>query len=219
MQRRTYQPQVSGERSGGTVALRFASGRSVPSPASKLPNTSSSKSIRVWVLIVIASMLNMLIYIFPENRKAAYETEQRLEQVAYDTEQRLEHDVIDWWSKQQQKPPLDSSNNDHNYDEQTIQQLRNDANERMINQGSKWVDSEKKLKAALKVLVARQAEGKDLGVPVLTRWLGDDIPVFAGEGVDVDEWNRKIQQKYEEMRVEEDRWREMITATLMTNRG
>lgn len=51
-------------------------------------------------------------------------------------------------------------------------------------------------------------------MPVLTRWLGDDIPAWAGEGVDVEEWKRKVDQKYAEMREEENEWQKHITALL-----
>ena len=57
-----------------------------------------------------------------------------------------------------------------------------DATEAMLKQDSSWVDGEKKLKKQLKILAERQAQGKDLGVPVLTRWLGDDIPAWGRGG-------------------------------------
>ena len=62
-------------------------------------------------------------------------------------------------------------------------------------------------KAQLKLLAERQAQGKDLGVPVLTRWLGDDIPAWAGEGVNVEDWKQKVEAKYAQMREEENKWR------------
>jgi hypothetical protein len=212
MQRRTHHPPVAG-RDGKSSSLPDVPKASHP-PVSRLGRSKepvkNGAGLRLSVLLLIAFVLSVVIYLFPENRKMAYETEQRLEQVAYEAEQRLEHDLIDWFGQQ---PPVVRDEQDA----ATLAQLRDAANARMKNQGSQWVDSEKKLKNALKVLVARQAEGKDLGVPVLTRWLGDDVPAFAGEGVNVEEWNQRVEQKYAEMRVEEEQWREMITASLATN--
>lgn len=97
----------------------------------------------------------------------------------------------------------------------------NAASERMLQQDSSWVDGEKKLKEKLKVLLARQQDGHDLGVPVATRWVGDDIPVYfdaAEKNSDtVDDWNRRIQQRYDAMRIEEDEWKSKVTATLQSN--
>ena len=84
------------------------------------------------------------------------------------------------------------------------------ATDAMLQQSSSWVDGEKKLKKKLKVLAERQAQGKDLGVPALTRYLGEDIPAWAGEGVNVEEWKQKVEAKYAEMAEEEKQWREKV---------
>ena len=90
-----------------------------------------------------------------------------------------------------------------------------DPTARMLVQDSKWVDGEKKLKEKLKILQQRQAQGKDLGVPVLTRYLGEDIPAWPSEDtMDEETWKRKVSEKYEEMRKEEEEWKEMISKLL-----
>jgi predicted RNase H-like nuclease (RuvC/YqgF family) len=68
----------------------------------------------------------------------------------------------------------------------------------------------RKAQAKLKVLATRQEQGKDMGVPVLTRYLGEEIPAWAGEGVNVDEWNKKVAAKYDEMRQEEEEWKKRM---------
>ena len=142
-----------------------------------------------------------------------YNTEQEMEKVVYDTEQQLERDVMDYWLSSKQY--------------YTASDTVHDADLRMQQQSSKWVDGEKKLKKALQVLVDRQAHGLDLGVPVLTRYLGENIPAFYSKddtslnlGINtVEEWNARIEEKYTEMRIEEERWRDIVTSTLSSDRG
>lgn len=84
----------------------------------------------------------------------------------------------------------------------------------MLAQSSKWVDGEKKLKKMLKELAERQKDGKDIGVPVLTRYLGDDIPAWPKDGLSTEEWQKKVDQRYADMRKEEEQWKERIAALL-----
>lgn len=74
--------------------------------------------------------------------------------------------------------------------------------------GRSWVEGEKKLKQKLQVLYDRQQQGLDLGVPVLTRWLGDDFPAYVTPDMDinVEEWKKQVEEKYAEMRNEEEEW-------------
>ena len=71
-----------------------------------------------------------------------------------------------------------------------------------------WVEREKKLKLKLAVLFDQHAQGKNLGVPVLTRYLGEHIPAFLTPDVSMkeDEWKTLVDQKYTEMREQEDAW-------------
>jgi len=73
-----------------------------------------------------------------------------------------------------------------------------------------WVESEKKLKKCLKPLAERQEKGQDLGVPVLTRWLGDDIPCYVTKDVNQAEWEAKVQERYAQMRDENKKWQEQV---------
>ena len=74
--------------------------------------------------------------------------------------------------------------------------------------GATWVQGEQKLKQALTVLAARQAQGLDIGVPVLTRWVGDDIPAWPSAATMPEpEWKAAVAARYAAMREEEVEWR------------
>lgn len=204
MQRRQVGRGHSAAVGMASAAERARVGRHSSTSASRRSAIS-----RPWVvLVIVAVLVAVSTNIFPEVQQAEHD--------AIQGAQKLEQGVMDWWSStgQQQKPPLPGGTGN---DSRNAAELRKAATERMLKQESTWVDGEKKLKAKLKLLVSRQQEGKDLGVPVATRWVGDDIPAWAGEGVDVDEWNAKIKVRYDEMRTEEDRWREMVTATMKSD--
>ena len=102
----------------------------------------------------------------------------------------------------------------------------NDATLRMLQQPSNWVDGEKKLKSQLKVLADRQRTGKDIGVPVLTRYLhddntGKDIPAWVSEKDSEEQreaWKKLVADKYVEMRKAEDEWEKEVTAKLEQNK-
>jgi hypothetical protein len=152
------------------------------------------------MLIAIAAVITVATLLFPAE---VQQVEQEAEHIALQAEQEL----LDWWTSNSQKPPVpvDDQNNPD------VEQSKKQAAERMLQQDSKWVDGEKKLKAKLKVLAVRQAQGMDLGVPVLTRYLGEDIPAWPGQGVDVEEWKLKVTTKYAEMRKEEEEWKRKVS--------
>ena len=104
---------------------------------------------------------------------------------------RAERRVEDWWEQ------MEEQFKDH----------EDPASARMAAQSSKWVDGEKKLKKKLQVLYEKQLKGEMLGVPVLTRWLGEDVPAYLEPGMDEEEWKRTVDRKYAEMAEEEEQWK------------
>ncbi len=68
----------------------------------------------------------------------------------------------------------------------------NAATARMEAQSSRWVDGEKALKRQLQVLYDMQQRGENLGVPVLTRLLGDDFSAWVEPGMDEAEWEGRV---------------------------
>lgn len=201
MQRRTI--PVGGGQGGGGPSSPSDVAR-IGRPGSFSTSRSGGGGVSSWVLIAIAAVLTAATYMIPEGHHAHDSG-----QSAHDAKPKLEYDEAQRWAAEGQEQPLGAK-----ADQRNAADIRKAATERMLNQESKWVDGEKKLKAKLKILAARQQEGKDLGVPVATRWVGDDIPAWAGEGVNVIEWNAKIKERYDAMRVEEDHWRDMVKATL-----
>ena len=83
--------------------------------------------------------------------------------------------------------------------------------------GTTWVEGEKRLKQALKELADRQARGLDIGVPVLTRYLGPDVPAWPNEQMPKDQWQQKVDEKYEAMRQEENEWIQHMNEYLKTS--
>eukprot|EP00531_Pseudo-nitzschia_arenysensis_P013200 CAMPEP_0116155002 /NCGR_PEP_ID=MMETSP0329-20121206/22079_1 /TAXON_ID=697910 /ORGANISM="Pseudo-nitzschia arenysensis, Strain B593" /LENGTH=188 /DNA_ID=CAMNT_0003652015 /DNA_START=218 /DNA_END=784 /DNA_ORIENTATION=+ len=78
---------------------------------------------------------------------------------------------------------------------------------------SRWVEGEKALKKKLKILFNRQAKGQFLAAPVLTRYLGEEIPAYVGtpdSKLQEDEWKKLVDAKYQEMREEEEEWQKKM---------
>lgn len=149
------------------------------------------------VLVLIAVIITIATYLFPSEVQQVEQEAEHVAQEAYKAEQ----EFMDWWRKSQ-RPPVP--------EEQHADFQQQDGTARMNKQDSNWVDGEKKLKQKLKVLAERQAQGKDLGVPVLTRYLGEDIPAWPDETMDEATWRKKVELKYAIMREEEKQWRKMV---------
>ena len=162
-----------------------------------------------WIgsLFALAAFITVITYLFPEQV-------QQVESSAMEEVVQVEHDLVKWWSQPVQKPPIPQEEHPHFVG-------LTDPTERMKQQQSStsssssysWVEGEKKLKEKLKVLYERQQQGLDLGVPVLTRYLGEDIPAWPEKGKE-EEWQKQVDAKYEQMRLEEEEWKAKITALL-----
>lgn len=160
---------------------------------------SSPVKLLVIITVVIVGSFFMLAVISPSSA-------QKVETEAFKIEQAVEEELLKLGGGTHDVPPL------FQHEDEPRDTL---ATEEMLRQSSSWVDGEKKLKKQLKLLAERQNQGKDLGVPVLTRYLGEDIPAWAGEGVNVEEWQKKVDAKYAEMAEDELKWRAEV-AQLMT---
>ena len=195
----------TGGSTGGPNKLAGASPRlgRHSSRDSSLPPARKMEFCSTRVLLVVAVLVTVATFMFPADV-------QSVEHEAYQVEQKLEAEMFDWWQKSGQKPPLQMEPGPNNESSKEHEDSEVSATQAMLEQDSKWVDGEKKLKQKLKVLATRQEQGKDLGVPVLTRYLGEEIPAWAGEGVNVDEWNKKVAAKYDEMRQEEEEWKKRM---------
>ncbi|GAX21250.1 hypothetical protein FisN_1Lh079 [Fistulifera solaris] len=161
----------------------------------------------IWSLFALAAIITTITYMFPEKM-------QQVEYSAMEEVVQVEQDLVKWWSQPIQKPPIPQDEHPHFVG-------LTDPNERMKQQSSfssySWVEGEKKLKQKLKVLYDRQQQGLDLGVPVLTRYLGEDIPAWPERGKE-DDWQKQVDAKYEQMRREEEEWKARITALLKSEK-
>lgn len=152
-------------------------------------------------LLLIASILTIITWITTPSSASMTAIEKEAKYV--------EHEVENWLNQHEHKQKQQSRKDTGTTTTQNNNNKRDNMYE-IPETNTKWVDGEKKLKIELKKLMALQEEGKELGVPVLTRWLGDDIPGYAGTGVDVDEWNKKVKAAYSRMEQEEVIWKQQM---------
>jgi hypothetical protein len=153
------------------------------------------------IFLVFSVMALSSWYLFPTTVVQVEEEAERDMQAFAKKAIEAEHRVEDWFQQNQGMAAVA-------YEDSTA------ATARMMAQDSKWVDGERKLKKKLKELLEQQEEGKLLGAPVLTRWLGDDFPAWVGEGMNEEEWRAKVDAKYAEMRKEEEEWQKRMQALI-----
>ena len=98
-----------------------------------------------------------------------YDTEQEMEKVVLETEHQFEQEIMDYWlSSKQYYTAGDGESTTSSSTSDTTTTTIYEADVRMQQQSSKWVDEEKKLKQALQVLVDRQYGDTQIQSPFLT---------------------------------------------------
>jgi hypothetical protein len=195
MQRRVATSSSSGPSAG--------SASSAPSPSRFHRRNQHSKKRKfnpVILLIGVAVTIMCLSWwLFPDEvvkveHEAEYVGHQLAEQAI-----RAEHNVEDWIQHRKNSGGGSPSAADRSASEA--------ASAAMLAQSSNWVEGEKKLKKKLAELYDKQQKGELLGVPVLTRWMGDDFPAWVTPDMDEKQWRQDVAAKYKEMREEEERWK------------
>mmetsp|Transcript_22795 Transcript_22795/g.30171 ORF Transcript_22795/g.30171 Transcript_22795/m.30171 type:complete len:804 (+) Transcript_22795:712-3123(+) len=103
--------------------------------------------------------------------------------------------------QKQQKQPRHPHADEHHHDNIDVYPRQpdrlpplNSASQAMKHQPSSWVDGERKPKKELLELMERQKQGLDKGVPILTRYLGDDVKVWSKEEEE-GEWKELVKKK------------------------
>jgi len=199
------------QRRAATSSHASSSGPTHSSPSGPIRSLASRRGYGnkkhklnpIVFVIAFALLLMSLSWLFFPDRvvQVEHEAEAVGHQLA-DKALRAEHNVQDWIQHHGGRSsngaipaPLDRSASDA-------------ASAAMLAQSSQWVDGEKKLKKKLTELYEKQQKGELLGVPVLTRWLGDDFPAWVTPGMDEQQWRKDVAEKYKQMRVEEDKWKE-----------
>lgn len=193
-----------------------------------IATSSTLMGLPLWVLVLLAIAITVVTYSFPSG--AGSSTVQELEQEVW-------HELSKLY--QQHQPPVvvdelyGQHNNNHGDNKATSSssaknggrhsipssQLQlNEASRKMLQQNSRWVDGEKKLKLQLTKLARLQSEGKLLGTPALTRYLGDDFPAWVDEGADKEQWEKRVADKYAEMRQAEVQWNAQMEALIEEER-
>ena len=175
-------------------------------------NRSFSSSIKTFLfnpinllLFLAISIFGLSLYFFPAE---VYKVEKDVEVVGHNLAVHAieaEHEVENWVRTHQYSSSSSSlsaaAGNVPN------KETSKDATARMMAQSSKWMDGEKALRKQLQVLMdQQQQDNKNLGVPILTRYLGDDFPAFVTKDMNEQEWKQKVDEKYKQMRKEEEEW-------------
>jgi hypothetical protein len=210
MQRRTVPSTARPNPPTGAGSSSGSSRNVVQTQSSPSPQKHKRKHGNVvWAMVVaIALLLVFFSVLFPAELEQVEKEAQSLGQAALKKERQFVRDHYGWRQSSQDgsAPPAvgDSRNPPDDWDER-VDASRVASHQRMGPPG-RWVEGEKQLKQRLQVLYDRQQQGLDVGVPVLTRWLGGDFPAYVTPDMDAEEWKKNVEAEYARMRREEDAW-------------
>jgi hypothetical protein len=178
-QRSTAAASASGSRSGALSSSSHLHSR---------PRQQRSLTdIAVAFLLMASAVLTILSFMFPAAQQAVVREVEHEGVVVQEMLQNAEDELMQkYWhahheavhaaippktiEQQQLERQQQEKNGPHHEDAYDAEQAAlSDRRMQQQTDGS-WVAGEKKLKQKLKLLADRQAQGLDLGVPVLTRW-------------------------------------------------
>lgn len=200
MQRRvTTSGSTGASNSGGGGSSSGLGGGRFPRRNSKQKRNKLCNPVVLLVGLAMTIMCLSWVFFPDQVIKVEHEAEYVGHQLAVKAI-RAEHNVEDWIQQQQH-------NINNNGNGAADRAASDAASAAMLTQSSSWVDGEKKLKKKLTELYEMQQKGELLGVPVLTRWLGDDFPAWVTPDMDEKQWRKDVAAKYKEMRKDEDEWR------------
>lgn len=199
MQRRKIDSSGNGS-AGGMSPTPYNQKKPPRTPAASRSSRGNPGRL-LTILLLAAFIMALSTILFPNELRQVEDTTAQTTKEFVNNAYRVEQKVEDW-IVQQQHPQFGGSNEKHE-----------DATGAMQHQESSWVDGEKRLKEKLKILAERQNKGLDVGVPVLTRYLGEDFPAWADKDSEA-EWQKKVDAKYAEMAKEEERWRESVRVAM-----
>jgi hypothetical protein len=161
--------------------------------------SKKSLDIVVAVFLALALLLTLAAYCLPTQEKQAVA---HLERAAEEEIAHLWHEFHDAHGA---VPPIPQEQHEQLSSDQSSESTYS------------WVAGEQKLKQALKVLADRQARGLDLGVPVLTRWLGEDLPAWPDGTISREDWQLEVDTRYAKMQQEETQWRKRMGELLQAS--
>lgn len=185
------------------------------------PYKLSSDAV-VIALLGTALVLSLAAYMVPS--WSWQQQQQQPPRLMQKAEQAVEHEIAALWQQVQDKhahlPPIAAEQHPQLQGHVETPVVPPPVAAKSSVTGVSWVEGEQRLKAALTKLAERQAVGLDIGVPVLTRYLGPDVPAWPGDGDMTEEaWKAAVQAKYAAMRDEETAWRTQMGDYLASHPG
>ena len=215
MQRRT----IKRTPPGNTSPIVSSSPKRYPKDSDTIKGRSicSAKSL----LFVVVFVFGIIACFIPTEEliRAEHKVQEELIRAEHQVEEKVEE-----WMHYQPQLPKEMEMEPEPPEEEEIPETppKESAKARTDAHSTRWVDGEKALRKKLLVLFDMQKKGNSLGVPVLTRYLGEDFPAFVGtpdSTMNKEEFEKLVEAKYEEMRKEEEEWQTKMALLIEKNKN